>query len=104
MSQVPLQYLFDYKLRLIKVFHHFMRLTFFSLVYRKVWDTQSFLGYVLLTKPSFCIIFPFFSITCLLRHRRDYDERQLQWCEHYCQDCQLNAKRATNTKVPQMLR
>jgi len=38
-------------------------LFFFSLS-KCVDDAQSFLGYVLLTKPSFCIIFPLFSIMC----------------------------------------
>jgi len=37
---------------------------------------QSFRGYVSLTKLSFRIIFPFFSITCTLHHKRDYDEQK----------------------------
>jgi len=37
-------------------------------------DAQSFLGYVLFTKLSFRILFLLFSITCTLRHRRDYVE------------------------------
>jgi len=41
--------------------------TFFSLAYQNVYMTpvtQSFLGYILLTKPAFHIFFPLFSIMC----------------------------------------
>ena len=57
-------------------FHHFVRLTikgslqsrtayiFFFSLSKCLDDAQSFLGYVLLTKPSLRIIFPLFSIMC----------------------------------------
>jgi len=37
---------------------------FFFNLSKRLDDTQFFLGYVLLTKPSFRIIFPLFSIMC----------------------------------------
>jgi len=48
-------------------------------------DAHSFLGYVLLTKLPFRIVFPLFSITCLLRHR-DFDEQKADVVvKHYYQ-------------------
>ena len=95
----------DCKPQLVKLFSSFLaacnqgRLTFFFFSLAKsLDDDQSFLGYVLSTKLSFCIIFPLFSITCTLARsvtdRIMINRRQLQWCEHHYQSCQLNAKRA----------
>ena len=70
-------HLLDCKPRLIKLFfHHFVRLTikgglqsraayiFFFSLSKCLDDAESFFGYVLLTKPSFRIIFLLFSIMC----------------------------------------
>jgi len=49
---------------------------FFSSLSKGRDDAQSFLGCVLSNKFSFRILFLHFTITCMLRHRKDYDEQK----------------------------
>ena len=75
-------HLFDCKPRLTSFFSSFSAacnqgwLTFFFFSFSKgIDDGLSFLGYVLSTKPSFCLSV-LFSLTCTLRYRRDCDEQK----------------------------
>ena len=55
---------------------------------KRIDDAQLFIGYILSTKLSSHSIF--FSITCTLRHKRDYDEQKaVVVVKHHCQGCQL---------------
>jgi len=93
MTEIVLPYLLDCKPRVNNFFSSFCaaynqgRLTieggwlFFISFSKCLDDTQSFLGYVLLTKRSFRIIFPHFSIMCTsVTGGIMMNRRQLQWC------------------------
>ena len=107
-SLYPVLYLFDCKPWFTNMFFIILcglqsrALTFFflSLSNLKSLDVaQSFLGYFLLNKLSFRIIFLLLSITCTLHHRRDYDaQKAIAAAKHHCQGCQLNEKRDCTRK------